>query len=544
MCLQAHPGRCFFAREFGESLKMGKQMTAIAGAPIGSFKNWKSIHWPTVYESVKRLQMRIAKAVKEGRFGRVKALQWLLTHSYHAKLLAVKRVTSNKGKRTSGVDNVIWKTPRQKFQAISNLKRKGYHPLPLRRIYIPKKNGKKRPLSIPVMTDRAMQALYKLALEPIAETLADPNSYGFRSYRRCADAIAQCFITLAKKASPVWVLEADIKACFDEISHDWLIDYIPMDKRILTKWLKSGFMEDGKLFPTGRGTPQGGIASPILANMVLDGIERTARSVVPARCTRNGKDFSSKINVIRYADDFIITGATRELLVNKVKPAIVSFLSERGLSLSEEKTLITRIDRGFNFLGQNVRKYNGTLLIKPSRKNVQAFIQTLHETFRKHRGSKTEALIRDLNMKIRGWANYHKHVVSSKTFGYIDTYVWNEAWQWVKRRHRNKSIQWLKNKYWSKGSKPGRFATVVKDKNGNPRTYELIKAHSIHIQRHIKIRGDANPFDPEHQQYFRVRRVKPKAIPVSVAEEICSGITVNFTIGKRKTAGQPRKASP
>ena len=210
-------------------------MTAQADAPIGSFRNWKSIHWPTVHETVKRLQMRIAKAVKEGRFGLDKAFQWLLTHSYHAKLLAVKRVTSNKGKRTPGVDNDIWTTPKQKFQAVNNIKRRGYHPLPLRRIYIPKKNGKKRPLSIPTMTDRAIQALYKLALEPIAETLADPNSYGFRSYRSCADAIGQCFITLSKKASPVWVLEADIKACFDEISHEWMIDNIPMDKLILTK---------------------------------------------------------------------------------------------------------------------------------------------------------------------------------------------------------------------------------------------------------------------------------------------------------------------
>jgi len=518
-------------------------MTAIAGAPIGDFRNWKSIDWPTVHRTVNRLQMRIAKAVKEGRFGRAKALQWLLTHSYHAKLLAIKRVTSNKGKRTPGVDNVIWKTPRQKFHAVKFLKRRGYHPLPLRRIYIPKKNGKKRPLSIPTKTDRAVQALHKMALDPIAETFADPNSYAFRTYRRCADAIAQCFIVLAKKASPVWVFEADINACFDEISPEWMVDNIPMDKSVLSKWLKCGYMENGKFFPTGRGAPQGGIASPTLANMVLDGLEGTARSVAPVRDRRNGKDIRSKINVIRYADDFIVTGATRELLEDQVKPAVIEFLSKRGLTLSEEKTHITRIDRGFDFLGQNIRKYNGKLLITPSKENVHAFLRTIHETFRKHRGSKTCSLIRDLNAKIRGWANYHKHVVSGRTFGYVDTYIWNETWRWMRRRHRNKSTQWLKNKYLSKGSKPGRFATVVKDKNGNPRTYELIKAHSIHIQRHIKIKGDANPFDPEHQQYFRARRVKPTAIPVSAAEEICNGITVNLQIGKRKQPGGPARLS-
>lgn len=241
------------------------------------------------------------------------------------------------------------------------------------------------------------------------------------------------------------------------------------------------------------------------------------------------------------ATRLIVTGASRELLESKVKPAIISFLSKRDLSLSEEKTLITRIDKGFDFLGQNVRKYDGKLLIKPSRKNVQTFMRNINETFRKHRGSEAQALIHDLNMKIRGWANYHKHVVSADTFSYVDGYIWNEAWQWVKRRHRNKSIQWLKREYWSKGSQPGRFSTVVKDKNGNPRIYELIKAYSIHIQRHIKIRSDANPFDPEHQQYFRARQVKPKGLPVTIVEKICKEITVNFSIGKRKQPGGPAR---
>lgn len=170
-------------------------------------------------------------------------------------------------------------------------------------------------------------------------------------------------------------------------------------------------------------------------------------------------------------------------------------------------------------------------------------MRTIHGTFRKHRGSEAETLIHDLNMKIRGWANYHKHVVSAKTLGYVDGYIWNEAWQWVKPRHRNKNVQWLKKKYWSKGAKSGRFSTVVKNKNGNTRTYELIKAYSIHIQRHIKIKSDANPFDPEHQQCFRARRVKSKVIPVTVAEKICNEITVNFSIGKRKQPGGPARLS-
>ena len=219
-------------------------MTAIvrlADAPINRTEKWESIDWKTIEESVRKLQMRIAKAVKSGKLRKAKSLQWLLTHSYHAKLLAIKRVTTNKGKRTPGVDKVVWSTPRQKMNAVKLLRRRGYRPWPLRRIYIPKKNKKKkRPLSIPVMVDRAFQALYKLALDPVAETFADPNSYGFREHRRCADAIVQCFITLAKRDSAVWILEADIKACFDEISHEWMLEHIPMDKQILKKWLKAG----------------------------------------------------------------------------------------------------------------------------------------------------------------------------------------------------------------------------------------------------------------------------------------------------------------
>src|SRR5690348_10124914 len=196
-------------------------------------RTWKAIDWPRVRQGVRRLQMRIAKATQAGKHRRAQALQWLLTHSRSAKLWAVHRVTTNQGAKTPGVDNVIWRTDKQKLQAVSNLKRHGYRPKPLRRHYIPKPNGKLRPLSIPTIHDRAMQALYALALAPIAETLADKNSYGFRQGRRCADDLEQCFTCLAQKACAQWVLEGDIKACFDEISHDWLLENVPMDKQML-----------------------------------------------------------------------------------------------------------------------------------------------------------------------------------------------------------------------------------------------------------------------------------------------------------------------
>jgi RNA-directed DNA polymerase len=275
----------------------------LADAPFGRQMNWKSINWKQVRDAVRRLQVRIAKAVKEKKFRKARSLQWILTHSYYAKLWAIKRVTSNKGKRTPGVDGVVWTTSRQKLDAVKLLKRRGYRPLPLRRIYIPKKNkNEKRPLGIPTMNDRACQALYKLALEPVAETLADSNSYGFRVGRRCADAIGQCFNTLAKGYSPIWILEADIRSCFDEISHSWMLDNILMDREVLRKWLKAGYMEKGSIYPTKAGTPQGGIASPTLANMALDGLETAAKRAVPARIDG---DKRSKINVIRYADDCV-----------------------------------------------------------------------------------------------------------------------------------------------------------------------------------------------------------------------------------------------
>jgi len=223
-------------------------LASVADAPLGPIR-WDAFQWPTVHDQVRRLQVRIAKAAGEGDFGKVKALQWILTHSWHAKLWAVRRVTTNKGAKTPGVDGVTWRTGKKKIVAALALKRLGYIPQPLRRIYIPKKNGKLRPLGIPTMHDRAMQALYALALEPVAEVLADKNSYGFRQRRSTADAVSQLFIVLGKTCSAQWVLDADIKACFDCISHDWLIANIPMDTKTLRAWLKAGFV-DQNTFPT------------------------------------------------------------------------------------------------------------------------------------------------------------------------------------------------------------------------------------------------------------------------------------------------------
>ena len=470
-----------------------------ACAPSGTA--WDGINWADVQRQVRRLQTRIVKAIQESRHNKAKALQWLLTHSFSGKALAVKRVTENKGKNTPGVDKANWKTPRAKTNAIVSLKRRGYSALPLRRVLIPKKNGKTRPLGIPVMRCRAMQALHLLALEPIAETTADPNSYGFRPERSTADAGAQCFIALARKTSAEWVLEADIKACFDQISHSWMISNIPTDKVILQKWLKAGYVYQSELFPTDAGTPQGGIISPVTANMSLDGLEAMLSEKFPkARWT------GLKMNMVRYADDFIITGYSKEWLEQEVKPAVVAFLAERGLVLSPEKTKITHIRDGFNFLGWNIRKYNGKLLMMPSKANVKAHLDTIREVIKGNKTAKQVNLIGLLNPILRGWANYHRHVVAKKTFGRVDHEVWSMLWQWAVRRHPRKGARWVRQKYFkTQGSRNWVFAAIEKQEDGSRRELVLLKEADTPIVRHVKVRANANPHDPKWESYFESR---------------------------------------
>lgn len=465
-----------------------------AAAVSRELNDWHAINWQKVNEQVRRLQASIVKATQAQRWRQVKALQRLLTRSFSGKALAVKRVTENSGKRTAGVDKVTWETPEKKIAAVQTLKRRGYQPLPLRRVYIPKSNGKMRPLGIPTMKDRAMQALYLLALDPIAETTGDPNSYGFRKERSTADAMEQCFNALRLKNSAQWTLEGDIQSCFDNISHNWMLTHIPTDKVILKKWLKAGYLDKNTLHLTEDGTPQGGIISPVLANLVLDGLEKKLRN-------RTGT-----VNIIRYADDFIVTGRTKELLETKVKPLIEEHLKERGLELSQEKTKITHIEEGFDFLGQNVRKYNGKLIIKPSTKNIKNFLEQVRETINTNPTAKAGNLVVMLNPIIRGWANYHRHVVSKVVFNSVDNAIYKCLWSWSTRRHPNKPRAWIKDKYFAThGSNNWVFSGEAEGKDGTPRNVRLLKTASVPIKRHVKIKGEANPYAPEWETYFERR---------------------------------------
>lgn len=477
-----------------------------ACAPADRAKNWDSIDWDRCEAHVRKLQARIVKAQKEGRHNKVKALQWMLTHSFHAKAMAVKRVTSNKGKNTAGVDRVLWSTPNAKYQAITDLKRRGYQPQPLKRVNIAKKNGKLRPLGIPTMKDRSMQALYDMALEPVSETVADSHSYGFRKERSTADAMQLCFGLLSKKVSPQWVLEADIKGCFDHISHDWLLNHAQTDKVMLQKWLKSGFIFEKKLFPTEEGTPQGGIISPTLANLTLDGLQVLLAEKFRKRQV-NLEIINPKIHLVRYADDFIITGTSKEQLENEVLPLIKEFLSERGLELSMEKTKITHITEGFDFLGFNIRKYeNGKLLIKPSKDSLKRFSDKVADIINANKTSRQDVLIRQLNPIITGWANYYKSCVASDTFRKADYLIFQKLWAWAIRRHPKKGRYWIANKYFRKvKNRNWTFAVDTPDYKGKNEVFSLKRMYDTKILRHVQIKQDANPYDLEWKPYFDQR---------------------------------------
>jgi RNA-directed DNA polymerase len=475
---------------------MGKQKTASAGAPRGDAAKWAKVDWDHARREVRRLQMRIAKAVKENRWNKVRTLQHLLTRSFYAKLLAVKRVTSNKGKNAPGVDGVLWQGARAKWRAVTSLRRRGYRPQPLRRIYIPKKNGKKRPLSIPCMYDRAMQALYKSALAPVAETKADRNSYGFRESRGCADAVAAAFNALSKPNSAPWILEGDIKGCFDNITHNWMTNNIFIDRVVLRKWLEAGYVEDGRLYPSRKGTPQGGIISPTLANMTLDGLECAIQDAVPCRV---------RVNFVRYADDLIVTGKSKRLLEEIVKPVVERFLAERGLTLSEEKTVVTHVKDGFTFLGQTFRKHGRVLHITPAIEGVLALKRKVGALIREYVSAPMPALIKKLNQTLRGWGNYHRHVVASEAFSSVDKYVYDQLWRMLRRRHPRKSKRWLVKKYWSTPGRKWVFSTTAKLQKRVSR-YQVVVLSSLGIKRHIKVKADANPYLPEYGMYFFRRR--------------------------------------
>jgi RNA-directed DNA polymerase len=463
---------------------------------------WSGIDWAACRRRVRSLQRRIVKSLRAGNWRKVKRLCFLLVNSFAARVLGVKQVTESSGKRTAGIDGQVWTTAELKMQAAQEIAQwKGYRPNPLKRIHIPKKDkSQTRPLGIPVMEDRARQAVHATALQPIAESTADGDSYGFRVKRRCADAIDQCFKILRQKSSACWILEGDIKGFFDHIAFEWMLENIPMNRKVLRAWLHSGFIDRGKWFATTQGVPQGGVISPVIANMVLDGLQACVQGSKGSRYRR-----AHNINFVRYADDFIVTASSEEVLRDESIAKINAFLEPRGVALSEQKTKVTHITQGFDFLGQNIRKFErrgrlGKIQITPSKASLQA-IKAKVKAICKASGGATQAqLIDKLNPVLRGWANYHRHVICAESFSKLDNYVWRRLFRWGKRRHPDKSGIWIAERYFRE--QDGYQWTFTDTASGKA----LIHVQqAIKHQRHIKVRAEANPFDSEWEEYFRNR---------------------------------------
>lgn len=459
---------------------------------------WSEIDWTTTEAVVKRLQGRIYRTAATGNSRQVKNLQKLLVRSTSAKRLAVRRITQqNAGRNTPGIDGVVCKTPESRIRLIDDLRLKNYRPQPVRRVYIPKADGRRRPLGIPTIRDRALQMLVKMALEPEWESRFEANSYGFRPGRCTMDAIVALHAMLAPAGASEWVLDADISGCFDNIGHSRLLAKLPTFTATIRRWLKAGTVEMGIWTPTATGTPQGGVASPLLANIALDGMERLfgaederGRPVRPSG--RHG--LNRGVGLVRYADDLVVTAPTPEVLRMYVVPMLMAFLGERGLKLSEAKTRIVHIDEGFDFLGFNVRRHHGVVLTTPQRIKVVQHLRTIRDYLRRHRQASASQVIGDLNPLIRGWANYYRHGASKRTFHWVDHHVHTKLWRWAQRRHPTKSAAWIRSRY---------FDAQWNFVDGRT---QLARHDAIAVTRHSKVQGKRSPLNPEDQSYWDARQ--------------------------------------
>ena len=471
---------------------------------------WRDINWKRVEKNVFKLQKLIYRASSRGEIRKMRKYQKLLTSSYYARLLAVRRVTQdNQGKKTAGVDGIKNLPPMQRFNLVNLLSSRHLKASPTRRVWIPKPGrDEKRPLGIPTMYDRALQALVKLGMEPEWEARFEPNSYGFRPGRSTHDAIEAIFESIKRK--PKYVLDADISKCFDRINHDALLGKIGQSpyRRLIKQWLKSGVIDNHQFLDTLEGTPQGGVISPLLANIALHGMEERLMEFAKTLDIKNNRgtqigqrDKIKSLSLIRYADDFVILHEDIKVVL-QAKTVIKEWLNQVGLELKPEKTKIAHTleeyegnKPGCDFLGFNIRQYKVKstkqgfkTLIKPSSKSIKTHYRKLADICDFHKTASTKALIAKLNPVIKGWANYFSTAVSKEVFNEMDMLLWKRLWRWASRRHPNKSAKWVKKKY---------FPHVKGTRNWvlNDDEYILNQHKDVLIIRHIKVKGNKSPYD-------------------------------------------------
>lgn len=474
-----------------------KDRTNLGIGAEGQANNWELLPWFSIEQSIRKLRRRIFRATREQKWNKVRSLMKLMLRSYFNLLVSVRRVTQkNKGKKTAGVDNELALNPESRMALVKSMgKYKLWQAKPTKRVYIPKpgKPVQERPLGIPTIRNRVAQAIVKNALEPCWEAQFESNSFGFRPSRSIHDAMAQCWLLLAGHRRRPWILDADLKSAFDKIDHEHILQAIGQmpGRELIKQWLAAGYVESEILHATESGVPQGGVVSPLLLNVALNGLQQ---------------HLGPTYGYVRYADDLIVCAKTHEE-VETVRTKIEEWLKPKGLTLHPEKTRIVHINDGFNFLGFSVRRYRGKCLIKPQKDKVLAFLAELRLWLNHHKQTAAENVISYFNPKLRGWSDNYKHVVSKQVFQYVSCQLFKMLWKWCLRRHPKKGKIWVRNKYFKSHKN---VAWTFFAQRGE-RTFYLYHVGAVPIERHIKVKGTASPDDPTLQEYWQEREERRQA---------------------------------